>query len=212
MPLPCPLLPCPPSPLPPLPPPRYISTQTGTAVRFVGLSTALANAQDLADWLGIGPAGVCVGGRLKYNTQCACHTIVSLHPSTPPPLPPLLMPPPSGLFNFKPSVRPVPLEAHIQGFPGEWRGRGGWISSVGVDFKCVGRISIGGEGDLQCGGRISSVDLMCKQTCVCPSSHPRQVPLPFGRHSSMARIPPSPPPILNPNPPQASSTAPAWPR
>ena len=25
---------------------------------------------------------------------------------------------PLGLFNFKPSVRPVPLEAHIQGFPG----------------------------------------------------------------------------------------------
>lgn len=44
-------------------------------VRFVGLSTALSNAQDLADWLGIsGP----------------------------------------GMFNFKPSVRPVPLEAHIQ--------------------------------------------------------------------------------------------------
>jgi activating signal cointegrator complex subunit 3 len=53
----------------------------GRAVRFVGLSTALANAQDLADWLGI--------------TQ-------------------------AGLFNFKPSVRPVPLECHIQGYPGEW--------------------------------------------------------------------------------------------
>jgi activating signal cointegrator complex subunit 3 len=25
---------------------------------------------------------------------------------------------PRGLFNFKPSVRPVPLEAHIQGYPG----------------------------------------------------------------------------------------------
>ena len=50
-------------------------TQTERTIRFVGLSTALANAQDLADWLGItGP----------------------------------------GLFNFKPSVRPVPLECHIQ--------------------------------------------------------------------------------------------------
>ena len=49
--------------------------QTERNIRFVGLSTALANAQDLADWLGItGP----------------------------------------GLFNFKPSVRPVPLECHIQ--------------------------------------------------------------------------------------------------
>ena len=25
-----------------------------------------------------------------------------------------------GLFNFKPSVRPVPLEAHIQGYPGKF--------------------------------------------------------------------------------------------
>ncbi|CAK7322805.1 unnamed protein product [Dovyalis caffra] len=50
---------------------RYISSQTERAVRFVGLSTALANASDLADWLGVGEFG---------------------------------------LFNFKPSVRPVPLE------------------------------------------------------------------------------------------------------
>lgn len=27
---------------------------------------------------------------------------------------------PQGLFNFKPSVRPVPLEAHIQGYPGKF--------------------------------------------------------------------------------------------
>ena len=54
---------------------RYVAAQAAGAVRFVGLSTALANAQDLADWLGIGARG---------------------------------------LFNFKPSVRPVPLEAHIQ--------------------------------------------------------------------------------------------------
>ena len=32
---------------------RYISSQTKRDVRFVGLSTAVANAQDLADWLGI---------------------------------------------------------------------------------------------------------------------------------------------------------------
>ncbi|GLT59223.1 hypothetical protein SLA2020_320560 [Shorea laevis] len=54
---------------------RYISSQTERAVRFVGLSTALANAGDLADWLGVGE---------------------------------------TGLFNFQPSVRPVPLEVHIQ--------------------------------------------------------------------------------------------------
>ena len=61
---------------------RNIATATGTAVRFVGLSTALANAHDLGDWLGINPK--------------------------------------KGLFNFKPSVRPVPLEAHIQGYPGKF--------------------------------------------------------------------------------------------
>ncbi|XP_010258071.1 PREDICTED: DExH-box ATP-dependent RNA helicase DExH14 isoform X2 [Nelumbo nucifera] len=60
---------------------RYISSQTERPVRFVGLSTALANARDLADWLGVGDIG---------------------------------------LFNFKPSVRPVPLEVHIQGYPGKF--------------------------------------------------------------------------------------------
>jgi replicative superfamily II helicase len=37
---------------------RYISTITGRPVRFVGLSTALANAHDLASWLGVKPS-VC---------------------------------------------------------------------------------------------------------------------------------------------------------
>ncbi len=32
---------------------RYISSHTSNPVRIVGLSTALANAKDLADWLGI---------------------------------------------------------------------------------------------------------------------------------------------------------------
>lgn len=56
-----------------------MASSLGRPIRFVGLSTALANAHDLADWLGC---------------------------------------PASGLFNFKPSVRPVPLEAHMQGYPG----------------------------------------------------------------------------------------------
>ena len=34
---------------------RYIAAQTQQPIRFVGLSTALANAADLASWLGIGP-------------------------------------------------------------------------------------------------------------------------------------------------------------
>ncbi|XP_072409240.1 activating signal cointegrator 1 complex subunit 3 [Chiloscyllium punctatum] len=58
----------------------FISSHTDSPVRIVGLSTALANAKDLADWLGI-----------RQN----------------------------GLFNFRPSVRPVPLEVHIHGFPGQ---------------------------------------------------------------------------------------------
>ncbi|KAM9488100.1 activating signal cointegrator 1 complex subunit 3 [Clarias gariepinus] len=59
---------------------NFISSHTSKSVRVVGLSTALANARDLADWLGIAQVG---------------------------------------LFNFRPSVRPVPLEVHINGFPGQ---------------------------------------------------------------------------------------------
>ncbi|XP_041352458.1 activating signal cointegrator 1 complex subunit 3-like [Gigantopelta aegis] len=59
---------------------NFISSHTEKPVRVVGLSTALANARDLADWLGIKQVG---------------------------------------LFNFRPSVRPVPLEVHIAGFPGQ---------------------------------------------------------------------------------------------
>jgi len=68
---------------------RYISRATNSEpTRVVGLSTALANARDLADWLGIEPAPDGSNGE--------------------------------GLFNFRPSVRPVPLECHIQGFPGKF--------------------------------------------------------------------------------------------
>ena len=59
---------------------RYIASQTAQTVRMVGLSTAMANAHDISDWLDI---------------------------------------PPDSLFNFKPSVRPVPLEAraHVAACP-----------------------------------------------------------------------------------------------
>lgn len=60
---------------------NFISSHTGKSIRIVGLSTALANAQDLANWLGIKKMG---------------------------------------LYNFKPSVRPVPLQVHINGFSGEF--------------------------------------------------------------------------------------------
>ncbi|XP_025075139.1 activating signal cointegrator 1 complex subunit 3 [Pogonomyrmex barbatus] len=59
---------------------NFISSHTHNKVRVVGLSTALANAQDLANWLGIKEMG---------------------------------------LYNFRPAVRPVPLEVHISGFPGK---------------------------------------------------------------------------------------------
>ncbi|KMQ96180.1 activating signal cointegrator 1 complex subunit 3 [Lasius niger] len=59
---------------------NFISSHTHKKVRIVGLSTALANAIDLANWLGINEMG---------------------------------------LYNFRPSVRPVPLEVHISGFPGK---------------------------------------------------------------------------------------------
>ncbi|KAK1135499.1 hypothetical protein K0M31_000088 [Melipona bicolor] len=59
---------------------NFISSHTSKKLRVIGLSTALANAVDLADWLGIKEMG---------------------------------------LYNFRPSVRPVPLEIHIHGFPGK---------------------------------------------------------------------------------------------
>jgi antiviral helicase SLH1 len=61
---------------------NYIAAQAETgAVRVLGMSTAAANATDLADWLNV------KGG----NNQ--------------------------GFFNFRHSVRPVPLEMYIDGFP-----------------------------------------------------------------------------------------------
>ena len=65
---------------------NYIASQsTSGSIRLVGMSTAAANATDLANWLGVRPG----------NNQ--------------------------GLFNFRHSVRPVPLEIYIDGFP-EQRG------------------------------------------------------------------------------------------
>lgn len=50
---------------------NFIESHTSRRLRIIGLSTALANAKDLANWLNIGEMG---------------------------------------LYNFRPSVRPVPLE------------------------------------------------------------------------------------------------------
>ncbi|OAD78991.1 hypothetical protein PHYBLDRAFT_154493 [Phycomyces blakesleeanus NRRL 1555(-)] len=59
---------------------NYMGSKFDKKIRLVGLSTPLANAQDLADWLGVKK---------------------------------------SGLFNFGHSVRPVPLEIYVDGFPGK---------------------------------------------------------------------------------------------
>lgn len=70
---------------------NFISSHTCKAVRVVGLSTALANARDLADWLGIKqvtcPADLCVstatgGAHLKYSV-CGAGGSVQLPPFGP---------------------------------------------------------------------------------------------------------------------------------
>jgi activating signal cointegrator complex subunit 3 len=60
----------------------------GQGTRIIGLSTALANAVDLAAWMGI-------------------ETEVNAPTKT------------RGLYNFPPSVRPVPVVVHVQGFSGK---------------------------------------------------------------------------------------------
>jgi activating signal cointegrator complex subunit 3 len=57
-------------------------------VRIVGLSTAVANPLDLADWIGIRIEGA------DFTTR-------------------------RGLYNFRPSIRPVPTAVHVQGYPGK---------------------------------------------------------------------------------------------
>jgi antiviral helicase SLH1 len=59
---------------------NYIGRSTKNPIRILGMSTACANAQDLADWLSIDRRG-------------------------------------PNLFNFRHSVRPVPLSIFIDGFP-----------------------------------------------------------------------------------------------
>ncbi|BDD63957.1 hypothetical protein MPDQ_006298 [Monascus purpureus] len=68
---------------------NYIASQSKGSVRLMGMSTACANATDLANWLGVK----------------------------------------EGLFNFRHSVRPVPLEIYIDGFP-EQRGFSPFMQSM----------------------------------------------------------------------------------
>lgn len=59
---------------------RRFSKSTSQPIRLLGLSTALANANDVGQWLGI----------TRDNGE---------------------------VYNFRSSVRPVPMDVHIQGFP-----------------------------------------------------------------------------------------------
>lgn len=60
---------------------RRFSKNARGGIRLLGLSTALANASDVGQWLGI---------TREHKRQ---------------------------IYNFRASVRPVPMEVHIQGFP-----------------------------------------------------------------------------------------------
>jgi replicative superfamily II helicase len=51
---------------------RHISAQTQRHIRFLGLSTALANARDLADWLGVDDSGV---GLYNFRPRYACNIL-----------------------------------------------------------------------------------------------------------------------------------------
>jgi activating signal cointegrator complex subunit 3 len=61
--------------------------QSHETTRIVGLSTAIANPYDLANWMGIDVDNIKVGAKI-------------------------------GMYNFRPSVRPIPMKVHIQGFAG----------------------------------------------------------------------------------------------
>lgn len=52
---------------------NFISSHTEKTVRVIGLSTALANASDLADWLGI--AQVCVDWIFHYTHMLVLHCV-----------------------------------------------------------------------------------------------------------------------------------------
>ncbi|CAH8598661.1 unnamed protein product [Heterobilharzia americana] len=78
---------------------NYIANQLGQSIRIIGLSTALANAPDLAAWLH-------VPSTMTSISEVAAISGIDYGLTG------------RGLFNFRPSVRPVPLEVHIQGYPG----------------------------------------------------------------------------------------------
>ena len=62
------------------------STANTEVTRIIGLSTAISNPHDLADWIGI---------NVRDSTKDCI-----------------------GLYNFRASVRPIPMTVHVSGFPG----------------------------------------------------------------------------------------------
>lgn len=96
---------------------RQISSHAASPIRMLGLSTSLANAKDLAQWLGASsqatfnfPPGVWRRKHVPIHVFCCVYF-------TPPcvcPTLPCNWPTPSP--SLTPGVRPVPLEIHIQGF------------------------------------------------------------------------------------------------
>ena len=105
---------------------NFISSHTERKVRIVGLSTALANAKDLADWLGISQVNlhsILLFILYSYIHMYTCMytemeiTMLKFAFTMHEDFNALLLQ--GGLFNFRPVVRPVPLEVHINGFPGK---------------------------------------------------------------------------------------------
>jgi len=78
------------------------SSSSPSKIRFVALSASLANAEDLAAWLGVGEKSSTSSSSSTFSSSSASNS-KSNNPF---------------LFNFAPSARPLPLEAHIQGYPG----------------------------------------------------------------------------------------------
>ena len=52
---------------------RYVSSHWGFRMRFMGLSTALANAEDIAAWLGIGSVGLFSFRPAVRPVPCTVH-------------------------------------------------------------------------------------------------------------------------------------------
>ena len=63
---------------------RFVSSHAGRRVRLMGLSTALANAGDVAGWMGIGRVGLYSFRSAVRPVPCTVHIAgdVYIHPNT----------------------------------------------------------------------------------------------------------------------------------